>query len=85
MGQLFDASDIAELNSVEENDDDDEEEEDEIVAEVKVDSSNKSCKSFLKSDLYRELSSGHGYDTQEDDDWQCSVMDPETYSFVFSR
>ena len=28
-----------------------------------------SCKVFMKSSLYKELSFAHGYDTEEDEDW----------------
>ena len=42
-----------------------------------------SCKSFMKSQLYADLSFAHGCDSEEDELWQREIMDADTYQRIF--
>ena len=44
-----------------------------------------SCKSFMKSQLYSDLSYAYGGDSEEDELWQREIMDADTYQRIFKK
>ena len=80
INNLSSAQCLGNVDDIVEHLHEDEEDDEQMEAVVAL-----TCKAFIKSNLYKLLSFAHGYETEEDEEWQREIMDPETYLRLFPQ